>query len=160
MAKVNYKIDMARRRYGIAKWQYETFDCVDLYIELLILINCQFIDKCRPCCHLLKWVIDILLDKWDTIKFIEFEEALKMANRLKKAFATSATIEHFKSNRKCLKHMIRYAKKNKKGKTTKDVIFMNKSFFMESINKYIQTGEFIFNIISTNNDLYNVKTFI
>ena len=159
MAKVNLKIDFSRRRYGASKWQYETFDCVDLYIELLILLNCQFIDRCRPCRHLLKWVIDILLDKWDTIKFIEFEEALKMANYLKGSFSTSAPVEHFRSNRKFLKRMIKYSKKNRKGKNAKDVIFQNKSFFMESINKHLQTREYTFNILSNNNDLYNCSLF-
>ena len=160
MARVNLKIDFARRSYGATKWQYEQFDCVDLYIELLILLNYQFIDRCGPCRHFLKWVIDILLKKWDTIRFIEFGEALKMANVFKKVSSTSARTEHFKSNRKFLKKMIRYSKKNKKGKTAKDVIFKNKSFFMESINKHTETRNIIYNIISNNNDLYNVKTFI
>ena len=70
MARVNYKIDMTRRRYGAARWHYESFDCIGLFIELLILLNCQFIDKCRTCRHLMRWVIEILFDKWDTIRFI------------------------------------------------------------------------------------------
>ena len=40
MARSIYKIDFSRKRYGATKWQYENIDCVDLYIELLILLNC------------------------------------------------------------------------------------------------------------------------
>ena len=83
-----------------------------------------------------------------------------MANVLKEVFSASAPTEHFKANQKFLKKMIRYSKKNKKGKTARDVIFKSKSFFMESNNKHTETRNIIYNIISNNNDLYNVKTFI
>ena len=83
-----------------------------------------------------------------------------MVNVLKKVFSASAPTEHFKANQKFLKKMIRYSKKNKKGKTARDVIFKSKSFFMESNNKHTETRNIIYNIISNNNDLYNVKTFI
>ena len=131
MARLIYKIDFSRKRYGATKWQYENFDCIDLYIELLILLNCRFIDRCRPCCHFLRWVIDILFYKWDSIRFIELEldDALKMANFFKKLVSKSVLFEHFNSNRKFLRRMIRYVKKNKKGKTAKDIIFENESFF-------------------------------
>ena len=56
--------------------------------------------------------------------------------------------------------MIRYVKKNKKGKNAKDIILLNKEFFVDSINKYIQNRKFIYNILANNDDLYNVKTFI
>ena len=129
MARLIYKIDFSRKRYGATKWQYENFDCVDLYIELLILLNCRFIDRCKPCCHFLRWVIGILSYKWDSIRFIELDDALKMAIFFKKSVSKSVLLEHFKSNRKFLKWMIKYVKKNKKGKTAEDIIFENESFF-------------------------------
>ena len=157
MVKVNHKIDFSRGTYGVRRWQYENFDCMDLYIELLIIINCEIIDRYRPCRLFLKWIVQLLIHKWDTIRYIEFEEALRRANYLKILFSKSFPMEHFKLNRKFLKCMIRHVKKNKKGKTAKDILFNNNFFFMDSINKHLQTREIIYNILANNDDLYNVK---
>ena len=59
--KVNHKIDFCRGTYGVRRWQYENFDCIDLYIELLIIINCEIIDRCRPCHLFLKWIVQLLI---------------------------------------------------------------------------------------------------
>ena len=69
-------------------------DCIDLFIELLILTNCQFMDKCRPCRHLLRFVVDVLRSKWDDIRFIDFEEALALAKHLKVLVPYSVLLEH------------------------------------------------------------------
>ena len=106
MARLNYKVD-----FGATKWQYENFDCVDFYIELLILLNCQYIDRCRPCRHFFRWIIEILHDKWDNIRFIDLDEALKMTNFLKKSVSKSVPLEHFTSNCRLLKQIIRTVKK-------------------------------------------------
>lgn len=44
-------------------------------------------------------------------------------------------------------------------KTALDVIAENKYFFVQSIDKYIHDREFIFNILSNNNDIYGVDDF-
>ena len=67
MAREALRIDFRKKRYGVARWQYEKLDCIDLYMEMLILINCRFIGTCRPCTSLLKWVFDTLNRKWDNI---------------------------------------------------------------------------------------------
>ena len=157
MCKVNQKIDFCRGVYGVRRWQYEHFDCIDLYIELLILISCEIIDNCRPCHLFLKWIVQLLIYKWDTIRYIEFAEALRRANYLKILFSTSFPTEHFKLNRKFLKCMTRHVKKNKKVKTAKDILFKNNFLLMDSINKHLQTREIIYNILANNDDLYNVK---
>ena len=105
----------------------------------------------------MRWVIEILSYKWDSIRFIESDDALKMANFSKKSVPKSVLLEHFNSNRKFLKRMIRYIKKNKKGKTAKDIIFENESIFLEGINKYIQARKHIIKVISNNNDSYRVN---
>ena len=52
------KIEINRKRYEVYKYQYWEMDCIDLFIELLILLNCQFICACRPCTNLLKYVVE------------------------------------------------------------------------------------------------------
>lgn len=49
---------------------------------MLILLNCEFIGKYRPCTNILKWIIEILYDKWDNIRFINFEKALEIAKNI------------------------------------------------------------------------------
>ena len=91
------------------------------------------------------------------IGFIELTEALKIANCLKKLVPKSVLLEHFTIHRTLLKQMIRKVKKNKRGKTAKDIIFDNTFFFLEGIDKYIQTREVIVKVISSNNDIYRVN---
>lgn len=81
--KSHQRTEMTRKRYGVCKWQYDQLDCIDLYIELLILLNCELIDRCQPCRHFLTFVLDCFKIKWDDIKFIEFEKALKLAKSIK-----------------------------------------------------------------------------
>ena len=51
-------------------------------------------DKCRPCRHLLRFVVDVLRSKWDDIRFIDFEEALALAKHLKVLVPYSVLLEH------------------------------------------------------------------
>ena len=57
------KLDISRGSYGVRKYQYEQFDIVVLYIELIILVGCQLIGCFRPCTRLLKFVVDIFLKR-------------------------------------------------------------------------------------------------
>ena len=148
-----YKLDFAKKRYAVTKWQYEE---LDLYIELIHLINCEHIDKCGVCCHFLKWVIRILGNKWDNIKFIELEEALKFIPQLKNIISNSPLLEHFSINRKKLIQMIKIIKR--KGEA-EEVIMKNKDFFVDGNRKYTQTREVIFKIIVNNEDIDKVDDF-
>lgn len=65
VSKHSRKIELNRGRYGVCKKEFWYFDCIDLYIELLILLNCELIGKCRICRHILRWVVEILQNKWD-----------------------------------------------------------------------------------------------
>ena len=79
--KLHYssKIEISRGRYGVCKYQYWKLDCLDLFIELLILLNCKILGACRQCTNLLRFVVEILRNKWD----IDFEEALALAKDIK-----------------------------------------------------------------------------
>lgn len=136
------RIDFKRKRFGVAKWHYQKLDCIDLYIELLALVNCKLIHPCRPCRHLLKFVLYILKNKWDNIRYIEFEEALHLANYLKVFVSSSVVLDHFKIHRKHFKKMINKARINK---TPVEVIFENNFFFLskELENIYLHVNFYI-----------------
>ena len=156
MTREALRIDFRKKRYGVARWQYEKLDCIDLYMEMLILINCRFIGTCRPGTSLLKWILDTLNRKWDNIRFIELEEAIHLANFLKTIVPKDVVLQHFKIHRTLLKRMIHKARNEK---NHKEVLFQNKFFFIEGIGKYIHARDFIFNAISSNIDLYKVNDF-
>ena len=156
MTREALRIDFRKKRYGVARWQYEKLDCIDLYMEMLILINCRFIGTCHPGTSLLKWILDTLNRKWDNIRFIEFEEAIHLANFLKTIVPKDVVLQHFKIHRTLLKRMIHKARNEK---NHKEVLFQNKFFFIEGIGKYIHARDFIFNAISSNIDLYKVNDF-
>ena len=128
MAREALRIDFRKKRYGVARWQYEKLDCIDLYMEMLILINCRFIGTCRPCTSLLKWVFDTLNRKWDNIRFIELEEAIHLANFLKTIVPKDVVFQHFKIYRTLLKKMIHKARIEK---NYKEVLFQNKFFLLK-----------------------------
>lgn len=118
--------------------------------------NCQFIDKCWPCRHLLKFVIDVLRNKWDDIRFIDFYEALAVAKYIKALVLYSVLLEHYKINRPLFKKMISKARIEK---NTLDCLSDNKLFFLEGIGKYLHVRTFIYNIIASTNDIYGVNDF-
>lgn len=76
------KIEIERGRYGVCKKQYWNLDCVNLYIELLILLNCELISASHPCTNLLRFVVEITRNKWDNIRFFDFECSLEIAKIL------------------------------------------------------------------------------
>ena len=152
------RIEFKKKRFGVCKWQYRRLDCIDLYIELFILINCQFIGQCRPCRHILGYVTDILRCKWDDIRFISLEQALKIARDIKIMVPYCALLEHeikFQ-NRKSIKKFINKARIEK---NYFDAILDNRFFFLERIGRYLKVRTFVHSIIFNNTDAYNVNDF-
>ena len=60
------------KTYGVTKREYEMFDDIDLLIEVGFLIQCEAIDRCGTCRKLLRFCLQILIDCWDEIRFINF----------------------------------------------------------------------------------------
>ena len=97
-------------RLGVCKKEYWYFDYVDLYIELLILLNCSFIGACRPCTYILKWIIKILIEKWDTVRFVDFEFALLLAISLKSFVSEPLIVRFYSRNMRFINDMCKKIK--------------------------------------------------
>ena len=125
----------ALKKIGLvfAKKEYWFFDCVNLYIEMLILLNCELIDQCKTCTYLLRWILEILQQKWDTIRFIEFEVALSLAKKLKFFVLDDTITDHYRSNKKIVLTIC----KNAKVSCDLDVILENNDFFKDGDNWYM-----------------------
>ena len=147
------KIYLDRGRYGVCKKEYYHFDWVDLYLEMLILLNCELIGKCRPCTNILKWIIEILYEKWDDIRFINFEKALEIAKNF--TISNSLLVDYYQQQKKEIKDIC------KKDKVTDDLdlIMGNEHFFVNGNDLYEQQRDFIFNVIRAGDDLYGSDEF-
>ena len=87
--KNSLQMNINRGLFGVRKWQYEKLDDIDLLGEISILIDCELLGKCRACTKHLKWIIEILKERWDSDNNVDFEEALKIVRKHKKFFQKS-----------------------------------------------------------------------
>ena len=153
--KHTHKIRIERNRFGVCKKEYWFFDWIDFYIEMLILLNCELIDQYKTCRYLLGWILEILQEKWDTIRFIEFEVALSLADELKFFVLKDTITDHYRSNKKTA------CKICKKAKISDDLnLILENDFFKDGDDKYIAIRSLIFNKIRTGYDFYNVDNIV
>ena len=94
ISKHSRKIRISQNRFGVCKKEYWFFDCVDLY-KLLILLNCEFLGKCKTCTYIIRWIIDILMQKWDTIRFVDFDLAKQLASEIKILIYSSPLVDYY-----------------------------------------------------------------
>ena len=153
VSKHSHKIEINKGRYGVCKKEFYYFDSVDLYIEMLILLNCELIGQCRTCTNIFRWVIEILQEKWDTIRFINFEKAMEIAKNI--TLPNSLIVKYYQNKKKNIKLICRKAKVTDEV----DVILDNKEFFVKGDNLYKELREFILNIIREGSDFYQVNEF-
>lgn len=155
------RIELENKRYGVTLWQCNHLDCVDLYIELLNLLNCEILGRCRPCRCNLKFILKYLIKKWDTIKFIEFEKALKIAKDSKWILNEFPLLEYFKSCRKFLKtKIIKRAKRYNRYHYPVEVLKDNLIFFDNCNKIYFKNREMIYSmIIKDSSDIYGNDDF-
>ena len=151
--KHSRKIYVDRGRYGVCKKECYHFDCINLCLEMLILLNCEFIGKYRPCTNILKWIIEILYEKWDNIRFINFEKALEIAKNLK--ISNSLLVNYYQQQKKEIKDICKKAKVA----DNYDVINENEDFFVNRNDLYEQQRDFIYSIIRAGDDLYKLDDF-
>ena len=131
------------------------FDCVDLYVELLILLNCEFLGKCKTCTYIIKWIIDILMQKWDTIRFVDFDTVMQLANEIKILIFSSPLVDYYIEKQKRLSEICKRAKYE----CDLELVLENKDFFIEKNKDYLALRQFIFDKIKTELDFYRVDDF-
>lgn len=145
------RIDLGKS-YGVTKYQYEWLDDIELLCKIGFLMNCEIIDRCSSCRHLLKFCIKILLNRWDEIRFINFYDALKIVKDYKDFFKKTDILLHWRSKKKIVKDLIR---ENKVKKNSVELINNKFSFlFYESIEIYsILTETIRLAVLNTNDSI-------
>ena len=146
-------------RFGVCKNEYWYFDCVDLYIELLILLNCNFIGACRPCTYILKWIIKILIEKWDTVRFVDFEFALLLAISLKSFVSEPLIVRFYSRNMRFINDMCKKIKSSGWWDDCHLELLCYSDFFKNGDDDYLFLRKFILSCITNTNDIYHVNEF-
>ena len=121
-------------------------------LKYFFLLNCELIDQCRTCRCLLGWILEILEQKWDTIRFIEFELALLLAKELKFFVMGNTATDYYRQNKETVRTICKKARIS----CNLDVILENNDFFKDGDDRYMTIRSLIFNKIRTGFDLYNV----
>ena len=95
------------------------------------------------------------MEKWNTIKFIKFEKALKKSRDIKSDVAIQVLLDHYIENKSFIKKMCVKAKII--GEL--EVLVENRHFFEEGDNKHLALRDFIFRKIRVREDIYKVNQF-
>ena len=119
------------------------------------MLNCNFKGKCKTCTYIIKWIIDILTQKWDTIRFIDFYLAMQLANEFKILVDKSPLVEFYVEQQKRLSEICKRAKYD----CDLHLVLENKDFFIESNENHFALRKFIFEKIRTGLDFYKVDDF-
>ena len=101
---------------------------------------------------MLGWILEILEQKWDTIRFIEFELALLLAKELKFFVMGNTATDYYRQNKETVRTIFKKARIS----CNLDVILENNDFFKDGDDRYMTIRSLIFNKIRTGFDLYNV----
>ena len=101
---------------------------------------------------MLGWILEILEQKWDTIRFIELELALLLAKELKFFGMGNTATDYYRQNKETVRTICKKARIS----CNLDVILENNDFFKDGDDRYMTIRSLIFNKIRTGFDLYNV----
>ena len=89
MPKVNFNKGVC----GVRKWQFARLDDLDLLCEVNIFLTCSWPGGCRVCRKYLTWCLEILMDRWNYIRYIDFYYAPDVVKNNRKLFNQSFNFE-------------------------------------------------------------------
>ena len=148
-------IDIHTLQLGVLKRDFYSMDCVDLYTEMLFYLRCDILDKCRTCSNLLRRMVPILEEKWDSIRFIDFDEGLNFTKSLKHFVDESSTIvNYYRLHRQFIKNACRRIRQNSSIDRYYVELLCLSNFFRLGNNEYLRFRNFILKHIARKDDIY------
>ena len=79
-----------KKCYGVTKWMLENLDDIDLLYQIGVLSNCYEMKN-------------ILMNRWDEIRYINFFDAMKILKRNKEIFSDDIFISYWEKNEQTVK---------------------------------------------------------
>ena len=95
------------------------------------------------------------MQKWDTIRFVDFDFAMLLASEIKILIYSSPLVDYYIEKQKRLSEIC----KSTKCKCDLELVLKNEDLFIESNRDYLALRNFIFDKISTGLDFYRVDEF-
>ena len=111
MPLVMPRLQIKNKCFGFNRWMLENFDDIDLLYEVCILSSCNEIKHCPCYKHLLKWCLQILQNRWDEIRFINFFDAMKVLEQNKSFFTIDFYNWYWEKNEEKVLNLISFHKK-------------------------------------------------
>ena len=84
------KLYMKKKCYGVNKWMLENLDDINLLYEIGVLSNCYEMKN-------------ILMNRWDEIRYINFFDAMKILKKNKELFSDDFFISYWEKNEQKVK---------------------------------------------------------
>ena len=83
------KMNLNKGLFGVRKSKFQRLDDINLLCEINILSSCEMSGLCRPCKKHLTWCLEIVMLRWDYIKYIDFYSALEVVKNNRRLFNDS-----------------------------------------------------------------------
>ena len=124
-------------------------------------LRCDILDKCRTCSNLLRRMVPILEEKWDSIRFIDFDEALNLTKSLKHFVDESSTIvNYYRLHRQFIKHACRRIRRNSSIDRYYVELLCLSIFFRLGNDEYLRFRNFILKHIARKDDIILLALFL
>ena len=134
------RLQIKNKRFGVNRWMLENLDDIDLLYEVCILSSCDEIKHCSCRKHLLKWCLEILQNRWDEIRFINFFDALKVLEQNKLFFTIDFYNWYWEKNEEKVFNLISFYKQTDEAILAilyNKELFEKFNYFMFFIKQYI-----------------------
>ena len=130
-------------------------DSVDLYTEMLFYLRCNILDKYRTWSNLLRRMVPILEEKWDSIRFIDFDEALNLTKSLQHFVDESSTVvNYYRLHIQFIKNACRRIRRNSSIDRYYAELLCLSNFFRLENDEYFRFRSFILKPIARKDDIY------
>ena len=92
-------ININEGRYGVRKYQFAALDDIDLLCEISIFSSFLWPGLCGACQKHLTWCIEILQQRWNVEKYIDFYDALRVVRENKILFNCLLKFEYWRKEK-------------------------------------------------------------
>ena len=105
------RLQIKNKCFSVNRWMLENLDDIEFLYKVCILSSCYEIKHCSCCKHLLKWCLQILPNRWDEIRFINFFNAIKVLEQNKSFFTIDFYNWYWEKNEEKVLDLISFHKK-------------------------------------------------
>ena len=120
--------------------------------------NCDVPGRCKTCTNLIRWLVPILKDKWDTFRFIDFDQAMYLTKSLRFFVDESSTIvKYYRMHRNYIKKFCKKTRRDRPLDQYHIELLCMSNFFKLGNDEYLRFRNFILRHIVRRDEIYSVN---